>query len=595
MVHQLDPMLSAALDFASATTRLTKRIQDPQSIATLFKFCTLPSIAHLLAADVLHHTDPTSAPVITSWSSPLTTTLQAASSLLLQHVTNTTSPLPALSLLIAHLPLKSGGLGFRDHTKSALPAFLIPLLRSIRYATSGIPYRNSEAHHKLPTIYAKTLSCWHSARHPPQLIQIFRHYIPAFTTAYNGGLFASPHTVTPHQLVLDVPTKGLQSRLYTYSTTQAFLSLRPTLDASVLDILPSLLSPLTGIPLHSLPRRFKDHRFSPDVYRLLLRRKLRLQLFDTPDPPSCPFCTKTCDCHGDHLFSCGFSKRFKPTLHNHIRDTLFTILQQLAPLANLVRTKHDIQREPSQRIPDQPTRRPLDVSIDLLTPTHAAAITIGIDVTIPHVSSALAKKSHPSIPLIMRTHLASIRSKFQGRTTTASSAEAVIQSLNAHHIALIPFTVDHLGGLGPFAATLLFTPSDSPITQPPPTPITAFNFQHRSAEIAHDVALDSSLHVAHHANREWSRTHPTTRFGQTYHTMTPQQWSLQSLSLNISHGLGQYLQGALTALSHAKKSSPTSPPRTIFYGPTPFSFRPHVPVLTAAAPPTLHTFHTQPP
>jgi hypothetical protein len=273
---------------------------------------------------------------------------------------------------------------------------------------------------------------------------------------------------------------------------------------------------------------------------------------------------------------------------------LFTILQQIAPLANLVRTKHDIQREPTQRLPDQPSRRPLDVSIDLLIPTSAAAVTIGIDVTIPHVSSHLSKKSHPLIPFITRTHLASIYSKFQGRTTTASSAENVIQSINANHIALIPFTVDHLGGLGPFAAALLFAPRDSPLSPVPLTPITAYNFTHAPAVTAHNVALASSLHVAHHANREWAINHPTTRFGQTYHTMTPQQWTMQSLSLNISHGLGKYMQGALKTLSHTK-SSPTRIPRTSFYGPTPYSFQPHMPVLTAAAPPTIHTFHAQPP
>jgi hypothetical protein len=236
----------------------------------------------------------------------------------------------------------------------------------------------------------------------------------------------------------------------------------------------------------------------------------------------------------------------------------------------------------------------LDVSVDLLTPTPAAATTIGIDVTIPHVSSNLAKKSHPFIPTILRTHLASIRAKFHGRTTTASSAEAVIEAINIHHIALIPFTVDHLGGLGHFASALLFDPRNSPLTHPPPTPISAYNFHHPSATRAHDVALASSLHVASQANREWSKTHPRTNFGQTHHTMTPQQWALQSLSLNISHSLGKYLEGALQALSQSKSSSSTRPLRssTAFYGPTPFSFKPTAHVHTAAAPPhDIRTFH----
>jgi hypothetical protein len=43
----------------------------------------------------------------------------------------------------------------------------------------------------------------------------------------------------------------------------------------------------------------------------------------------------------------------------------------------------------------------------------------------------------------------------------------VILSLNAQHTALIPFTVDHFGGLGLFAVNILFHPQDSPIPVPP--------------------------------------------------------------------------------------------------------------------------------
>jgi hypothetical protein len=168
---------------------------------------------------------------------------------------------------------------------------------------------------------------------------------------------------------------------------------------------------------------------------------------------------------------------------------------------------------------------------------------------------------------------------------------AGIGTLNQEMTECLEDLQPHIGGLGSFAVNLLFSPHDSPIVLPPPTPSTAYNFKHQPALIAHDVAFASSLHVAHHATREWCKTHPTTRFGQTYHTMTPQQWALQSLSLNISHALGKYLQGALTDLSNAK-SVPTHTSHVTFYGPTPFSFPPHAPVLTAAAPHTLHARST---
>jgi hypothetical protein len=85
--------------------------------------------------------------------------------------------------------------------------------------------------------------------------------------------------------------------------------------------------------------------------------------------------------------------------------------------------------------------------MDLSTPTNAAAILVGIEVTIPHISSNLAKKSYPSIPSITRTHLASIHEKVQGRTSNSCQGDEVISALNDQHSTLIPFTVDHLATL----------------------------------------------------------------------------------------------------------------------------------------------------
>jgi hypothetical protein len=107
----------------------------------------------------------------------------------------------------------------------------------------------------------------------------------------------------------------------------------------------------------------------------------------------------------------------------------------------------NIQREPKNRILNHPQCRPLDFVVHLITPTNAAAILVGVDVTIPHISSNLVKKSYSSIPSIARNHLASIREKVQGRTSNSWQGNEVISALNDQHTALIPFMVDHLGKL----------------------------------------------------------------------------------------------------------------------------------------------------
>jgi hypothetical protein len=148
-----------------------------------------------------------------------------------------------------------------------------------------------------------------------------------------------------------------------------------------------------------------------------------------------------------------------------------------------------------------------------------------------------------------------------------------------------------LGGLGHFAANLFFHPRDSPIPLSPPTPVEAYNFARPSAAVAHRVATGSSLHVAYHATTHWSLARPGVRFGRTYHTMTPQQWCFQALSLNITHALGTYLRTALSVLSLTSPTHKSSLPRTKFFGTVPFAPRVPAPVLIAAAPHSPRTYH----
>jgi hypothetical protein len=583
-------ILAAARDFHRATIRLTKRLADPQTIATLFRFCTLPSLNHLLFADVLYNTpnDPGNPPSLTAWCSDLSSTLHEATTHLLKVVTNIPTDIPAFSYLLAHHTVKGGGLGLRDHSEAAVTSFLIPLLRSVRYTISGIPFRYSDQVHKLPAIYAKALSTWSTSRNPPAIIRTFNHYLPALQDLYNNKkLFKEPRSLTLKQLVMDAPLQGLSSKVYHHNLTQALLAIMPSLPSTTRNILSSLLSQTTSIPLHSLPRRFPDHRFHPDAYRLLLRRKLRLPLFDQPSPPTCRHCKKQCDPCGDHLFSCGFHKS---PLHNHIRDTVYSITQLLGPLSGLVRSKHDVQLEPACRLPNHPTKRPLDVSVDLKTPTSSAACTVGIDVTIPPVLSHLPSRSTSSTHHIERTHLDSIRSKLNGRTSKTAEGAQIISAINEQRIALIPFTVDHFGALGRFAQDFLFSPATSPLNTPPAINLDLRRFAHDPARLAYSSALASPLHLVHHANLAWKalQTNTTRRFGCTHHTHTPQQWALQSLSLNISHALAAHLATALT--SNARRAAPSQPQTT--YGTTPY-FPTGRRVLVPGAPRTVPTYHSR--
>ena len=78
---------------------------------------------------------------------------------------------------------------------------------------------------------------------------------------------------------------------------------------------------------------------------------------------------------------------------------------------------------------------------------------MAIDVTIPSSSPTPTSSDLPDLPqlaeLASRAHHDAARHKFTKDQYTASLC-------NEQNILLLPFTVDHLGGLGSFAHNLLF-------------------------------------------------------------------------------------------------------------------------------------------
>ena len=559
----------AATSFQAASIRLQQRCADPQIASTLFRFCTTASVPHLLAADVF--TNLHRFPQLSSlkWSSPFTSSISSTTFTFLAHSAGQSS-LTLLAQAIATRPIRTGGIGFRDASLSALPACIIPLLRSIRYASQGIPHRaDPTLYHHLPTIYTQHLTHWRTTTSPNVLIKTLRLVLPSFHTATLSLLSNPSPSWSSTDTVLSRPLSGLSSRLYQQAIGAGWAALLPSLCERTLGILPSLLSPTTSIPLHSLPRSYPDHRFSADDYRILLRRKLRLPIQPhVVQPTLCPHCPQLMDIFGDHYFSCVFSKRNTPTFHNHIRDTLLHIGRTLAPLAGVVRSPHDVLCEPSNCLPSFPTRRPFDLAFRLIKPSADGISIVGIDVTRPPVFKPLNRQSTSHLPEITRTHLFSMRAKLEGRCHSNIPGHSIIQAINDNHAALLPFTVDHFGGLGPLSIPLLFHPKRSPILPAPPLQPEMLNFTNEHSQIALSRSIhNTNLHLADRATTTWKTVHPQLPFGSTHHTFTPTQWAMQALSLNISHALATAISTALIELPTPHNSAPTS-----FRGPTPNTF-----------------------
>jgi hypothetical protein len=67
------------------------------------------------------------------------------------------------------------------------------------------------------------------------------------------------------------------------------------------------------------------------------------------------------------------------------------------------------------------------------------------------------------------------------------------------------------------------------------------------------------------ATTTWKAAASPSPFGPTHHTMTPTQWALQFLSLNICHGLADYLEASIldVQLATARSSPSLPPPRSL--------------------------------
>jgi hypothetical protein len=403
----------------------------------------------------------------------------------------------------------------------------------LRYAKHGITRTNGHTL-QLPTLHQ------HALQHA-QYKQILEHYAPTFLPIINHK---DKTNYTLPDFIQNASLHGMQRYFYhTYqqSVKQNFHLHSPP---DIHPYLPSLLSPLTSIPLASMSRRTPTNRFSNDEFRILLQRKLRLPIFSpTVQERHCTCRTRPIlDPYGDHLFSCTAAS--KSPMHNHIRDTLYHIFTKLGPIAQLVRTPTDIVLEPPTLLPTFPTLRPADIGIQLLPrPAYSKheypEPYLAIDITFTHIPNYKAR-ALSQVPPDIKTPTHQVHD---------DSAKLKFNVPHAHHlryqgISLLPFMIDHLGGLGYQATDFLFgSQSQIPAASLPPEWTTSTFRTNPEAYALFQDSLDTiPSGILPSATHHWQLGYPKPpRFGRTYHTYTPTQWATQALALNLTKTLSQHI------------------------------------------------------
>jgi hypothetical protein len=526
-------------------TKLFHRIHDLQTQLAILKNCIIPSVQHLLATHVYHSFTKHMTQDLHQWHSA--TTLQLR--IIIHNAIATIAQcdtLPLHTIPIIHLPALLGGLGLRDPIATATPAALTTFTRSIRYALYGIPCTGISV--TMPTIHKH---CFQHTAHNPILSHFGNELLSKLPQQTNTWK-------TIDHFIRNAPLNGIQKHLYHQHQLDVKTNLASHLHPDIASVLPSLLSPLTSIPLLSLSRCIVTNRIPNQNFRLLLQRKLRIPIL----PAQLRHTPCTCRAHtpldpfGDHLFSC--TNASKTPIHNLIRNTCFHILSKLAPMANIATSPTDIQLEPPNLVPTCPTLRPADIGIHLPEQQnpHDSDITppwLALDVTfthIPHVpirlSNALSSDRPDSNNPTHKVHDDSARQKFNVPHAYA---------LHTHNIILLPFTIDHLGGLGPFATTFFFgdlasatipSAGSFPIWTPQSFP------KNPDAYLLYRRTIDHCpKDILHSANHHWNSGAQVKRpFGSTYHTATPSLWAIQTLGLNIVKALSHHCQTTIAKIQN---------------------------------------------
>jgi hypothetical protein len=244
-IHFIDAKINQLHDITER--QLFHKIQDYQTQLALTKHCILPSIQHLLATHVYHTFGANTVKDLHLWNSNTALQLQIIIHNIIAKITNA-SPLPLHATPIIHLPATLGGLGIRDPIATAVPAALTTFTRSIRYAHYGIPCGSTTV-----TTAPIHQFCFQTSTHRP-IIDFFADTL----------LSALPNNPTKPTNIEDfirhTQLKGIQRHLYQQHQKTVKTDLPQILAPEISNLLSSLLSPLTSIPLLSLSRRIKSNR-----------------------------------------------------------------------------------------------------------------------------------------------------------------------------------------------------------------------------------------------------------------------------------------------------------------------------------------------
>ena len=530
-------MMSRALE---ASRAIATSLDSKQTIMQLFKICTLHKMTHLFASDVVN-SDITDLPDNWNvWQSDMTDRFTEMLEEMICTVTNRPT-IPRHSRLLATMSVSTGGLGLQHPMSAAIPTFILQTKRNLQYMNTGVWVSDTLPPVTLPPHITSLFSNWKTSS--SHTFTIFRQYYSTIADVCVSDEFEGDKT---EFFINKSGINTCRERVSFEAGRRTKILVKHELrdDMDSLIQLEDLLDPKMSSALLDMSRLNVNARRKNDDFTVMLKRKLRLELWF--DDMIC-FCKRRMDNFGDHCLSC--RSHCKGTMSNKVRDGVIKLLKPICTTVNLIDSDGMITSETPRVIPGLPNKRPFDLSInfDHMLNDNAWRCTLsrlGFDVVfVPTKNKNLISVSTDdarSNEYKMRLRDGE-RDKFQREgasckeTGITLSGDDMIGSILKNNMGFVPIAMTAHGRMGSLIERVLYGTD----ALPPPD----FMADRPHAAAAWRVATSPVVPrgILARADTIWRSQHPNKFYGGSHRATTPSMWFNKQLGLVISTSVSAHL------------------------------------------------------
>ena len=242
------------------------------------------------------------------------------------------------------------------------------------------------------------------------------------------------------------------------------------------------------------------------------------------------------------------------------------MFQRILPVAKMIKSKTQVEKEPFGIIKSLPRIQPFDLSIRLDHSLDSGSwrvpfSRIGFDVVLIHSTqpssssqSEAAKYTETDLRLRYGEKMKFARSRGSTNPITKQTipADNIIGELMTSNNVFLPIAVGPHGELGSIFRR--FLQGDDALALP------TFQDDRPNAKLAAERAISSRtpFDVLGKANKSWFKTNGHSFFGGTYLSSTPELWANQQLGLTIQTHLATHIKCSLNKIKYNFSSAHAS-------------------------------------